>query len=88
VFYFGNAIGEVGNRAAAVRRRPADTRVDKADVKLTTRNRTRRKVGATAPITSPFDFDRNGIVDVLDRRIVAGNRTTKRGPSLGLIVAP
>jgi hypothetical protein len=62
--------------------------VDKADIKLTARNRSRRKVGTTAPITSRFDFDRNGVVDVLDRRIVAGNRTTRRGPFLSLIVAP
>jgi N-acetylneuraminic acid mutarotase len=70
VFSFGNWPGETGNRAG-------DTRVNKADTKLTQRNRTRR---ATPPpaIDSRFDFDRNGVVDVQDRRVVAGARTKKR----------
>jgi N-acetylneuraminic acid mutarotase len=76
VFYFGNAVGETGNR-------PGDARVNGADVRLTRRNRTRRpRLGSAdvvppSPIDSRFDFDRNGVVDVLDRRIARRNRTRR-----------
>ena len=70
LFYFGNWPGETGNR-------PNDTRVNKADAELTRRNRTRRNTPPPA-ITSRFDFDRNGVVNVLDRRVIAAARTKKR----------
>jgi N-acetylneuraminic acid mutarotase len=75
VFYFGNAFGETGNRSG-------DARVNAADARLTRRNRTRPRLGILdlAPrtsIDSRFDFDRNGVVDVLDRRIARHNRTRK-----------
>jgi N-acetylneuraminic acid mutarotase len=85
VFYFGNAVGETGNRAMQVKRRRPDARVNAADLKLV--NRARRRPGADA--LTRFDFDRNGVVDVTDRLIAKGNRTgTKRAPALDLIVGP
>ena len=89
MFYFGNAPGETGNRVTQRRRRPPDAHVNKADAGLVGRNRTgtRRNPGG-ASILSPFDFDRDGDVDVLDRRVVVQNRTSRRVPPLMLIVAP
>jgi hypothetical protein len=73
VFIFGNWPGETGNK-------PGNARVDKADAKLVTRNRTRRKGPVTAPppVTSAFDFNRDGKIDVLDRKVVARNKSTRR----------
>jgi hypothetical protein len=85
VFYFGNAIGETGNRATLVKRRPPDARVNKADVKVVKRER--RIPGAT--LVRLADFDRNGVVDTQDVLIAKRNRTgTKRVPALVLIIAP
>jgi len=79
VFYFGNAVGETGNRAG-------DTRVTSGDVRLTRKNRTRP--GQAGPdITSPFDIDRSGGLDVADRKLVAGHKTTRR-TALPLLAAP
>lgn len=85
VFYFGNAIGETGNR-------PGDTRVNNADARLVKRNRARkprrgRPPPSPSPIQSRYDFDRNGVVDVLDRVAVRRNRT-RLFNALGLITAP
>jgi hypothetical protein len=79
VFYFGNAVGETGNRAG-------DTRVNAADARRARRNRTPRWrpcPGAPpppppVPVTSPFDFDRNALVDALDARIARQYRTRRR----------
>ena len=66
VFYFGNAIGETGNSAT-------DAIVDGMD-----------QAGAQnhpldpAPITSPYDFDRNGAVDPTDPSIAASHGTTTK----------
>lgn len=69
-FYFGNWPGETGNK-------PGNTRVNKADVRRTARNRTRRN-DPPAQVTSAFDFNRDGVVNALDRRIAARNRTNRR----------
>jgi hypothetical protein len=61
VFYFGNAIGETGNS-------PTDAIVNGKDSKLTKRNRV-----ATADLMSVYDFDRDGTVGVLDKKIAAKN---------------
>jgi N-acetylneuraminic acid mutarotase len=84
VFYFGNAVGETGNRAVQVKRRRPDARVNAADLKLV--NRARRRPGTDA--LARFDFDRNGVVDLGDRAIARANRTRKKRAALDLIVAP
>jgi N-acetylneuraminic acid mutarotase len=73
VFYFGNAVGETGNRAG-------DARVNGADVRRVRRNRTRKQRPGqppppAAPVTTPFDLDRDGVVGLLDRQVVKRNRT-------------
>jgi hypothetical protein len=88
VFYFGNAVGETGNR-------PGDARVNNADAKLARRNRTRlprrARPGAPPPapasILSPFDFDRDSVVGSLDVKAVRRNRTRPLN-ALRLITAP
>ncbi|MCP5524409.1 MAG: fibronectin type III domain-containing protein [Verrucomicrobiales bacterium] len=56
VFYFGNAVGEVGNS-------PAHALVDIFDVFLPFQNQT---PGGAAPITSPYDINRDQTVDTTD----------------------
>ncbi|MFO1499944.1 MAG: S8 family serine peptidase [Verrucomicrobiota bacterium] len=69
VFYFGNAIGEcTGNRAVNVQ-----------DVGLT-----RQAAGQSAAITSLFDFDRSGLINVIDIARTRGNA----GFALVLLQAP
>jgi len=72
VFYFGNAPGETGDAppAGAV-----------AAVSPTDYARTRSAVaGRVAPITSPFDHNRDGVVNVLDLNVVRGNMTARLYP--------
>jgi hypothetical protein len=57
-FTFGNRVGETGDR-------PADWTVTAADYL-----RTRTALGGTAPVTSPFDFNRDGRVNARDLAIV------------------
>lgn len=66
VFYFGNAIGEVGDT-------PANAIVSMTDVNLINAN-----AAATATITNAYDVNRDGRVDTTDRSIAALNRTTDR----------
>jgi hypothetical protein len=82
VFYFGNWPGETGNkpgtgRLAGKTRVPAAL-VNKADVSRVTKNRTGRRNPGPAPITSAFDFDRDGVIGLLDRQIAKRNRTSRR----------
>ena len=75
VFYFGNAIGDSGNS-------PTNTLVNGLD-----------QVGVqnfpttSAPIADPYDYNRDGAVDVSDRNIVSQNPTTVTS-ALKLITAP
>lgn len=80
VFYFGNWPGETGNKPRIKRLNGTVVRaaaVDKADVARTARNRTRRRNPAPVLVTSAFDFNRDGVVNVLDRRIAAQNRSSR-----------
>jgi hypothetical protein len=73
VFYFGNLPGETGDDAASAV-------VDAGDVVLT-----RKAIGAgAAPITSRYDFDRNGRVDARDMAIV---RRAAGGSALPLLAS-
>ena len=75
VFYFGNAIGETRNSAS-------DAIVDAIDQGATHNN-----VPSAAPITSPYDFNRDGLVAAADEAIVVSNTTTQ-ATALQLIVPP
>ena len=55
-FYFGNAVGEVGNSAT-------DALVDAIDVYQPYYNQT---PGGQAPVTSPYDVNRDRTVDAID----------------------
>jgi hypothetical protein len=61
VFYFGNAIGEVGNSAT-------DARVTAVDALRVLVN-----VAASAGVTNRFDVNRDGRVGAADRLIILGN---------------
>jgi len=63
VFFFGNAVGETGNS-------PSNTYVDGSDFAGVRDHNT-----ATAAIDNPYDFNRDGVVDSLDRDLVAANAT-------------
>jgi hypothetical protein len=67
VFYFGNAVGEVGNSATT-------TNVDAAD-NLQTRNNTRNLLNP-APIDFKYDFNRDKKVDAADDIISRANTTS------------
>lgn len=80
VFYFGNWPGETGNKPRVKRLNGIVVHaapVDKTDVARTARNRTRRRNPAPVLVTSTFDFNRDGVVNVLDRRIAAQNRSSR-----------
>jgi hypothetical protein len=66
VFYFGNAIGECGNSAV-------NAQVDLAD-EIGARNNPRDFLHP-APITDPYDYNRNGRVDLADEIIARNNGT-------------
>ena len=66
VFYFGNAIGEVGDT-------PANAIVSMTDVNLITAN-----AAGTAAVTNRYDVNRDGRVDSTDRSIASLNRTNDR----------
>jgi N-acetylneuraminic acid mutarotase len=81
-FAFGNWPGETGNKPG-VRRLVGKARVtaalvSKADVALVKKNFTGRRHPGPAPVTSAFDFDRDGVVGQLDRQIAKQNRTTRK----------
>jgi hypothetical protein len=74
VFYFGNAPGETGDAP------PAGSGAVAA-VSPTDFARTRSAVaGRVAPITSPFDHNRDGVVNVLDLNVVRANMTARLYP--------
>ena len=79
-FYFGNWPGESGNKPGVVRRNGERVRVaqvNKGDVSRAAKFRTRRKNPEPVGVTSVADFNRDGVVDVLDRKIAAQNRTSR-----------
>jgi len=79
VFYFGNAVGDSGNS-------PINAVVSSTDEVGDIRNAT-----TSAPITDPYDYNRDGIVDGAadgaDRTLVRQNPTTAR-TALKLITVP
>ena len=80
-FYFGNWPGESGNKPGVARRngaRVAVARVDKADAGRAARNRTRPRNPLPVTVASPFDFNRDGVVDAADRKVAVQNRTSRR----------
>jgi Tol biopolymer transport system component len=78
VFYFGNAIGEVGNSTASAM-------VTSADEALI---RVNRIAGAgNLPVTSPYDIDRDGSVTSTDAALARVNQTTAFS-ALRLIAVP
>jgi hypothetical protein len=70
VFYFGNMIGDTGSS-------PTSTLVTSTDVNLINNNQT-----ASAPLSDPYDLNRDGAVDSTDASIAAANEST---PPLDLI---
>ena len=79
VFYFGNAIGESGDN-------PANAVVDFQDELA---SRTHKSGIPIAPITNPYDYNRDGRVNATDDIIVRHNRTDgTSGNPLQLISAP
>jgi len=75
VFYFGNCVGEAGNCSE-------DAVVDMADLLLV-----RANAGMVAAVDCPFDFNRDGVVDVSDEAIAEA--ASKSLPeSLKLISVP
>jgi hypothetical protein len=67
VFYFGNAIGDVGNSLN-------DSQVNAID-RSGTRNNP-RNVSDPALITDPYDFNRDARVNAIDRSVVRNSATT------------
>jgi hypothetical protein len=67
VFYFGNAIGEAGNSST-------DAKVDPADELITRSNQTNPLI--PAPVTFPYDFNRDKRVDPADELIARANQTS------------
>jgi hypothetical protein len=78
VFYFGNAIGEVGNTTA-------NAIVTAADESLIRINFT--SGFGTVPVTSPYDIDKNRFVQASDAALSRANQTTAF-TALRLIVVP
>ncbi len=75
VFYFGNAVGESGNS-------PADAIVNAVDEQGAHNN-----PANPSPVTSRYDFNRDGVVNSTDETIAAANGTSA-GTALQLIAAP
>jgi hypothetical protein len=78
VFYFGNAVGEVGNTTA-------NAIVTSADESLIRINFTTGF--GTVPVTSPFDIDKNRFVQASDAALSRANQTTAF-TALRLITVP
>ncbi|GEM_PF-1260486 len=78
VFYFGNAVGEAGDS-------PTNALVTSADELLARINP--RTPANPAPITDPYDYNRDGLVDAQDQLIARTNRTSPVN-GLPLITAP
>jgi N-acetylneuraminic acid mutarotase len=82
-FAFGNWPGETGNKPGVRRRlvgkgRVVAALVNNADAALVKKNFTGRRHPGPAPITSAFDFDRDGVVGQADRQIARSNRTSRK----------
>ncbi|REK10225.1 MAG: hypothetical protein DWQ37_16585 [Planctomycetota bacterium] len=75
VFYFGNAVGESGNS-------PTDAIVDAVDEQAPLSN-----PGVSVPVTSPYDYNRDGNVDAGDAAVAEANATSSE-TSLRLIAPP
>lgn len=75
VFYFGNAVGDSGNSAA-------DAIVNSADQQGAVNN-----PANPAPITSVYDYNRDGVVNGADGAIAASNTTTS-ATALSLVAPP
>jgi hypothetical protein len=67
VFYFGNAVGDVGNTTA-------NAIVSSADEALIRLNFTTGF--GTVPVTSPYDIDKNRFVQTSDAALSRANQTT------------
>jgi hypothetical protein len=78
VFYFGNALGDVGNTSA-------NAIVTSADESLIRLNFTTGF--GTVPVTSPYDIDKNRFVQTSDAALSRANQTTAF-TALRLFVAP
>jgi hypothetical protein len=78
-FYFGNAVGETGDRPGV------DARVDAIDETRTRENV--RSLFFPAPLASPYDFNRDRQIDATDQ-ILARANATGTGTPLLLITAP
>jgi ELWxxDGT repeat protein len=78
VFYFGNAVGEVGNSTS-------NAIVTSADESLIRINFTTGF--GTVPVTSPYDIDKNRFVQASDAALSRANQTTAF-TALRLIVLP
>jgi hypothetical protein len=77
VFYFGNLAGETGDGPAGA----TTLSVTARDLALT-----RTALFSTAPVNNRFDFNRNGVVDVLDFTLARRSFLQRR--ALQLITAP
>jgi len=64
VFYFGNAIGETGDSIS-------DASVTSADATLAGNN-----ITGAAPVTNPYDINRDGLVDTADVSLITSHITT------------
>jgi hypothetical protein len=78
VFYFGNAVGEVGNSTT-------NAIVTAADESLIRLNFTTGF--STVPVTSPYDIDKNRFVQASDAALARANQTTAFS-ALRLIAVP
>jgi hypothetical protein len=76
VFFFGNLVAETGDGDAKTRAMPRITAIDLAG--------TKRSFTADAPITSRYDFNRDGAVNALDLAAVRANY----GNSLPALAVP
>lgn len=79
VFYFGNAIGEVGND-------PNNAIVDPEDELRARANP--RNVLNPASLDNPYDFNRDGLVDPSDQLIARANQTSVLTQLRLLLLAP
>jgi Raf kinase inhibitor-like YbhB/YbcL family protein len=78
VFYFGSAVGESGNET------------DNANVSITDELLARNNAttgGANTPVTSRFDFNRDGRISVIDQ-LLARNNLTTTATAVKLVVPP
>ncbi|MCI0535246.1 MAG: hypothetical protein L0Z50_08460, partial [Verrucomicrobiales bacterium] len=77
VFYFGNAVGDCGNNAA-------EAKVNATDQILARNN---PRANGQAPITFPYDYNRDSKVNATDE-IIARNNPTSSLTALKLISVP